>query len=326
MKTLGMFFIIWGHLSPEYLKHFIYTFSVPSFFIISGYLFKTCPWKKFLAKNMRSLVVPYFLLGLTVILFFTVVKAYFGTIAWPYFPLSFAALLIGDQNGFGGGIGCQALWFVYTLFIVKALSNYIGNRIYLHISISVCMLALAWFFAASGYSFYSAVANVLLAYPFFAIGYIASLKSCNKIEPVIFPRSRIRILGIVALCGVMVALISRYNGMIEMYNAHFGENVLLFLVGGLIGTYMLACVSYLPDKYDVNGIVRTLSNGSILVLAWQIFFLVGLNLTLFKLQPTLNHNDIVTFILAIGIYGTFVPIIRATNRLCPILIGFRNNK
>lgn len=37
MKTLGMFFIIWGHLSPELLKDCIYTFSVPSFFVISGF-------------------------------------------------------------------------------------------------------------------------------------------------------------------------------------------------------------------------------------------------------------------------------------------------
>lgn len=40
MKALGMFFIVWGHLSPAHLKDVIYAFNVPCFFIISGFLFK----------------------------------------------------------------------------------------------------------------------------------------------------------------------------------------------------------------------------------------------------------------------------------------------
>lgn len=38
MKVLGMLFIVWGHSSPKICSDFIYTFSVPLFFIMAGYL------------------------------------------------------------------------------------------------------------------------------------------------------------------------------------------------------------------------------------------------------------------------------------------------
>ena len=39
MKVIGMYLIVYGHFS-SYGHKFIYTFSVPLFFMISGFLFK----------------------------------------------------------------------------------------------------------------------------------------------------------------------------------------------------------------------------------------------------------------------------------------------
>lgn len=38
MKVIGMFLIIWGHLFPKHSCDFIYSFNVPLFFCISGFL------------------------------------------------------------------------------------------------------------------------------------------------------------------------------------------------------------------------------------------------------------------------------------------------
>lgn len=38
MKVIGMFLIIWGHLFPKHSYDFIYSFNVPLFFCISGFL------------------------------------------------------------------------------------------------------------------------------------------------------------------------------------------------------------------------------------------------------------------------------------------------
>lgn len=38
MKVLGMFLIVWGHFFPKSFCDAIYSFNVPLFFCISGYL------------------------------------------------------------------------------------------------------------------------------------------------------------------------------------------------------------------------------------------------------------------------------------------------
>ena len=32
MKTIGMFFIVWGHIFPEHFTDFVYAFNVPLFY------------------------------------------------------------------------------------------------------------------------------------------------------------------------------------------------------------------------------------------------------------------------------------------------------
>ena len=51
MKVLGMYVIILGHTFPEGLCAFIYSFSVPLFFFISGFLDKRATsWKECITK------------------------------------------------------------------------------------------------------------------------------------------------------------------------------------------------------------------------------------------------------------------------------------
>lgn len=329
MKVIGMFFIIWGHLSPEHLKHFIYAFSVPIFFIVSGYLFRCCDWRQFFEKNIRTLLVPYFLLGGSVICFFFFVKYYFGNYCETYFPLSFLSLFVGSQNGIGeGSIGCQALWFVYTLFIIKCIANLILDRWYLHIYISIIFLYIAQWLNELGCDFYSSYTNVLVAYPYFAIGYFIKKKYGNELQQKannnIILLSRNPRLYIFVLMGLFcVSLGSYLNGMIEMYNSKFGSDLFLFLVDGILGSAIIALLSIRLGNYDFCGFVKILSRGSILILAWQIIFLLFINLVFSKSLGQWINDDIITFIFTILIYASFIPIIKIITKYCPILIGGR---
>ena len=58
-KAIGILLVLWGQ--------WIYSFHIPLFFFISGYLAKNSyqlPFKAFAKKYARSLVIPYFTLGL----------------------------------------------------------------------------------------------------------------------------------------------------------------------------------------------------------------------------------------------------------------------
>lgn len=327
MKVLGMLFIVWGHLNPEYLTHFIYVFNVPSFFFISGYLFKVRPWPEFIKKNLRGLITPYLLLGSSVIIFFAMVKVYFGAYTNAFFPYSFAALIIGDQNGLGGGVGCQALWFVYTLFLAKILSNILRDKWAIQFIVAAVFLGAAQYFTIWGFEFYSSYTDLLVSYPFFLTGFYLRSEKNEWIDKMILCINNCLNFGQLATLVIcvtsLVGLISHYNGMVEMFNAKFGSNIFLFISGGILGSILLAIISMRLGSKDYKNVIKTISKGSILILAWQIIFLLTITLTIAKSMGNLIYNDAITFFMSIAIMLIFIPVIKFTNIHLPFLVGYR---
>ena len=72
-KGIGMILVMFGHASfPKVLTTEIFTFHVPLFFFISGYIFfypKYKNYKEFVKKKIISLAIPYFTLSLINYLF-----------------------------------------------------------------------------------------------------------------------------------------------------------------------------------------------------------------------------------------------------------------
>ena len=74
-KGIGIIFVILGHLSVPYLTAWIYTFHMPLFFFLSGVVFSGTKYDTltFIKKRIKGLLIPYFVLGLGIFIFFTVV-------------------------------------------------------------------------------------------------------------------------------------------------------------------------------------------------------------------------------------------------------------
>ena len=66
LKAIAIMFVVWGHFASGNILvcRFIYSFHVPLFFFISGYLYKQeqKPYTLIL-NNFRRLIVPYLVLG-----------------------------------------------------------------------------------------------------------------------------------------------------------------------------------------------------------------------------------------------------------------------
>lgn len=315
-----MFFIVWGHLSPIYLNDFIYAFNVPLFFMISGYLFKPVCWGEFIKKNLKGLIIPYFLLGFSVILFYAIVKLYFGGYDVYYFPFSLFALLAGFQKGIDSGVGSQALWFVYTLFLIKTLVNVIRKKSWIHLLITIVMIYLSCMFVDRDY--YSSFVNLFVSYPFFFIGYFLRYKFEDSIQNLsdTIGINRWSVVSIFSLI-VFTYLISIYNGMPHMFNGKYGHSIVLFLLAGCLGTIALSLFCMIIAKKITFNLVLLYSKGSIIILAWQILFLFFINI--FGQSFSQLHDDIVTFTLTIIIYILFIPVLSFVSKYCPILLGYR---
>lgn len=326
MKALGMFFIVWGHLSPAHLKDVIYAFNVPCFFIISGFLFKDTDWSTFWKKNIKGLVVPYALLCATVIAFFAAVKLYFGGMEGSYLPLSILACLIGDQNGIGCGVGCQALWFVYTLFLSKIVVNAVKNNWLWQCVIIVSCMLIAYCLKRLNLQLFSSYVDFVLAYPFFLLGYFIAKKvhlDVVSVSKFVKERRTVWIYLSLAICMATLFVIGNYNGMVRMYNADYGKNLVLLLFGGCIGTVSLAIISMQLGSRDYKNIILIHSKGSMITLAWQVVFLFAIDMLAHKSIGNLVHDDLFSLLLALFIYLTFVPIIKFVSRYLPVLVGYR---
>jgi acyltransferase len=67
LRAIGIFLVVWAHHDLEisgYLLKYIYSFHMPLFFIVSGYLFTPQKYgclREFIGRKIRTLIVPYML-------------------------------------------------------------------------------------------------------------------------------------------------------------------------------------------------------------------------------------------------------------------------
>lgn len=62
-KSIAIFLVIWGHVPMQSETHtIIYSFHMPLFFLISGYLYNPKGTiKEELYKDLKTLLLPYFI-------------------------------------------------------------------------------------------------------------------------------------------------------------------------------------------------------------------------------------------------------------------------
>ena len=75
-----MLCIIAGHFGIASANHFVYTFHVPLFFLLSGYFLSTkVSFLPFMKQKARQLLVPYYVTGVVILVVATVVNHF----VWP---------------------------------------------------------------------------------------------------------------------------------------------------------------------------------------------------------------------------------------------------
>ena len=170
MKVIGIYFIVLGHLFPIG-NEYIYVFSVPLFFIISGFLaHEEDNWKAFWKKAWNNLILPLIIFCLVLHLANIFESVFLGKFEPERIPRHIFNCLIGMQGNkdVAGGLG--VCWFIYTLIICKLIQQLIGRRIiFQSIVIIVCISGAIWYNSQNAH-YYNAFVDTTLAYPLYAIG------------------------------------------------------------------------------------------------------------------------------------------------------------
>ena len=64
-KGYGILFVIYAHTDYGFIGNLLYTFHVPLFFFLSGFVFSNkYDFKTFFIKKIKAIVIPYFLYGI----------------------------------------------------------------------------------------------------------------------------------------------------------------------------------------------------------------------------------------------------------------------
>lgn len=115
-KGYGILLVIIGHMYIFNLSSWIYSFHMPLFFVVSGYVFKVkTNFKSFVKKRIYRLIVPYLFLA-SLIITYEVIGRIITKEQINILKLSADYVLQRRQS---------ALWFLTCLFIIEIIMFFI---------------------------------------------------------------------------------------------------------------------------------------------------------------------------------------------------------
>lgn len=242
LKGFGVILVILGHLptSPE-LHKYIFSFHMPLFLFISGYLFnqkKYSQARKFITSRVRSLLFPYFSLTIVSYLIFVLTSYSFSHNKFhlPYggdFSKTIYSTLYASFNfeHFNSVLFNGPLWFLPCLFVTslifyflfkifnKSLNLFIMAIVLVSIigyySVNYLPMALPW-----------SIDIALNAVTFYSAGYLFR----NYFEDKFF-----RITKIIIIPLLLISLFSINMDITDLNLWKFNENYLTFYLIALSG-------------------------------------------------------------------------------------------
>lgn len=310
MKCIGMYLIILGHFFSIGYRY-VYVFSVPLFFLISGFLSKHEITKSFFWRKLwHNLIIPTIIICVINVVIIPLIFS-----SYQHIDLSSSNIrrlliypIIGMQNIL------DTCWFVYTLIILKIIHQY-TKKLWWRLCITVPFLVCSYFYNHIDMTVLhpllnnpNAIANVFVAYPFFVLG--DSLQQYKQLLNDY--HNKIIIVTCLAICLLIVYYCGINNDCVWMYKGAYGDNILLFLIGGVAGSaaifFIAKSISSCPNA------IITISKGTIIILGFNKHFV-----SLF--QHLIQIPKILDYISALLILILFIPIIKVTEKRFPIILG-----
>ena len=245
-KGYGIIAVFIGHMvQNSALGLFVYSFHLPLFFFLSGYLFKPeADFVSFLKKKARSILLPYFILGLPVVF------------CDAFYPLLFSGRhfsarhlmyeLSKEFTQFLFQCRYSTLWYLAVLFGVNILMYFvckIKSKVLGIAAVIAAFSASMIYYALGGSELYWNIDATFPALLFFAFGYfLRDSKLFN--DGVLHPkRIRLHICCFLIINNVFNILTLVISGEgLEMYRCSYGIPPLT-VVSAFAGIFFVIAIS-----------------------------------------------------------------------------------
>ena len=309
-KGIGILLVVVGHMTiPLKLSILIFSFHMPLFFFISGYLF-----------NEKKYGVD----------FTTIVRSKFSTLVWPFVTFTFLALFLHSTYDFkstietfdclGFLLGMDSinvpLWFLTALFSTEIIFSQIVrfSKHRLEVIVGVVSILVAIGFINAYFWHIEVFYNMhiaLIALAFFLTGWL--FKRYSILETVDNTKTLIIYL-LISLTALFYFALN--NSKLDMLESNYGNiiYVLLAAFAGIVSSILLAKL-FQQLKY-IKAIFSYLGENSLIILATHTIYAPFILATIGHLPYRLDRILTIVFIfMSIEIINRYLPFMVKSNGL-----------
>lgn len=304
LKAYGIILVIIGHSivitaandSTGMLMKLIYSFHMPLFFFISGYLFRPNQ-ENYFYKKWKVLLLPYLIFQMISVVFINVFY-YIKTGGLERDPLN-TLLSVFYING---SVGWNSpLWFLIVLLIIELVFvgfNKLENKRWLQFTLVIASCIIGWGLSETGLKYPFGIHIVFGCFCFYYLGNITEkydllgwLETNKNLCVLLFFSS-----GIVLVINMIWLNGSKF---VSVYDNYYGTNYFLFLLSATSGILFSVL---LIKQYNKMCSLTIFGKKAILLLGTQYFLLLGFD----KVGQVVGIYSEGTFYLIIKVVSVIV--------------------
>ncbi|WP_160723083.1 acyltransferase family protein [Bacillus sp. USDA818B3_A] len=330
-KGLGMLLVMLGHADiPALLKTYIYTFHMPLFFFLSGYLYNKDKFpnlKVFLIRRTKSLILPYLSFSLIAYLWFLLLN-HLGLVSYEnnlFTPLIGSLIAIRKSIW---TVHTGALWFVACLFCTELLFYFIAKMGRTKLTIGILLLVSS----AAGCIYNKTVGQplpwnldvALISVGFYGGGYL--YKEYNKRFEIF---NHLKTFVLLFIVNILIGYLNYAltGERVDFYNSSLG-NIGLFYLSAFSG---IGAFVILIKHLKKNRFLQYIGKNSFIYLAFHqkiVFFIFSLMIQ----KSVLNIETISDYPIVEGLIYTLItvviliPAVYAINHYFPFMLGKTTRK
>lgn len=261
-KGYGVILVILGHFGLEKLGYWIYSFHMPLFFFLAGYVFKEkLKIKDFVLKRIKKLIIPYIFLGLGVILFNLLIMLYANTFDLTEISRQLKSLLFQ--------IRYSNLWFLTCLFSLNFIFFILLNLGLSYTIVSILVLIMTFggviYYKFNGNPIFWNIDVCFTASIFFLLGYLyrKDIDFFKNIKEKINRYFSIKLLFLMSIFFNWLMYLYSQEGL-EMFDSRYGNPILIYFIA-IIGILLILKLS---KKKTINWI-KFIGENTLIYFAWH---------------------------------------------------------
>ena len=317
-KAIAIYLVVLAHTALyKPAEGFIYTFHMPFFFFMSGYLFsysKYPSYMEFVKRRFRQLLVPYVVINMITYLLWLLVLRNVGSDAGEdvgaLSPLIAAVTVNATEM-----VHDVPLWFLAALFMVENLYYLLYRNARYRVVVTLLLLLLAVLNNTYNTVRLPFCIDIsLVALLFYRLGNVMREKGNILFKWYLF-----------VLSAVVTVAVFMLNGKVAMH-ANYYNNIFLFIAGGVAGCYSMAYICKLLQLLcGDRALVQTIARNTLPICVFHltVFAVIkGIMLYLLGLSPDiLSGTFLPNALFALLSMAVCLLIAKVVNRFLPFVLG-----